>query len=344
MSDADQLSRLVPINTLGPDSINELLASNPIENVSSGTVLFEQGDDDHQAIYLLEGEVQLASPSGTKRTIVGGQEEAKYALAQLKPRQYTGKTKSRSVIVRIDSAVLDRLITLEQAARSGGIEVVEYDGSSDNEWIMDLLRHEVFQKLPPSNFNALLSRLEAMPVQAGQVVIKQGDPGDYYYLIQSGRATVAHKHTTGKVGMLAEIGEGEGFGEEALLSGAPRNATIIMRTDGMLMRLAKQDFDELLKEPIVNWVSGDEARVLARGGAGLIDVRTEDEYKRGSIKGSINLPLYLLRLKASTLEPGRQYVVYCDSGSRSCAAAFLLAQRGFDVSVLRGGLNALRGG
>lgn len=342
MSAAEQISKLVPINSLGPDSINELLASTPVENVSSGTVLFDEGDDDSQAVYLLEGEVQLSSKSGTKRTIVGGQEDAKYALAQLKPRQYTGKTKSKASIVRVDGALLDRLITMEQAARSGGIVVEEYEGSADD-WVMGLLRNEVFQKLPPANFNALLARLESVPVKGGQVIVKQGDPGDYYYLIQSGRATVARKHDTGKVGMLAEIGDGEGFGEEALLTGAPRNATVIMRTEGLLMRLAKQDFDALLKEPVVHWVSGDEVRTLVQGGAGLIDVRTEDEFKRGAIKGATNLPLYLLRLKAGTLEPGRRYVVYCDSGSRSCAAAFLLAQRGFEASVLKGGLNALRG-
>lgn len=55
----------------------------------------------------------------------------------------------------------------------------------------------------------------------------------------------------------------------------------------------------------------------------------------------MNLPLYQLRLKASSLEPRRHYIVFCQTGSRSCAAAFLLSQRGFEVSVLRGGLNGL---
>src|SRR3990170_204202 len=111
MSTAELFSKLVPINSLGPDSIKQLLASTPIENVSSGTELFEQGDEDKDAIYLLEGEVQLTGQTGSKRTIVGGQEDAKYALAQLKPRQYTGKTKSKAVIARVDSVLLDRLIT-----------------------------------------------------------------------------------------------------------------------------------------------------------------------------------------------------------------------------------------
>jgi rhodanese-related sulfurtransferase len=78
-----------------------------------------------------------------------------------------------------------------------------------------------------------------------------------------------------------------------------------------------------------------------QSGAGLLDVRTEDEFKRGAVKGSVNVPLYVLRIKAANLDRSRRYVAYCQTGRRSCAAAFLLAQRGFDVAVLRGGLNAI---
>jgi rhodanese-related sulfurtransferase len=96
-----------------------------------------------------------------------------------------------------------------------------------------------------------------------------------------------------------------------------------------------------MREPLVQWVTLDQARALAQKGAGLLDVRTEDEFRSGSVKGSINLPLSLLRRKARELDSKRHYVVFCQTGSRSCAAAFLLSQRGFEVSVLRGGLSGL---
>lgn len=108
------------------------------------------------------------------------------------------------------------------------------------------------------------------------------------------------------------------------------------------MRLARADFDELLKQPLVKWVSLAEAKIMVRQGAGLIDVRLEDEHKRSAIKGSINIPLYLLRLKVSGLDRERRYVVYCETGNRSSAAAFLLSERGYDVYVMKGGLSALR--
>jgi CRP-like cAMP-binding protein len=341
MSNLEQLKTLVPISSLGADSLQKLAAKTGLISAESGTRLFEEGDHDPYAVYLLEGQVTLSSKSGAKRTVTGGSDEARYALSQLKPRQYRGTADTDIKVARVDSALLDRLITLEQSAQASGIEVVEFDGSEDSDWMMKLLQNEAFAQLPPENINALFQRLEPMEVKAGQIVIKQGEPGDYYYLIKEGRASIARKGKDGKVAMLNEISVGQGFGEEALLAGTSRNATVIMRTAGTLMRLSRKDFDELLKEPLVHWVDEAEARKLLQAGAGLIDVRLEEEFARGFLKGSVNIPLFQLRSKAGTLDPKRKYILGCDSGKRSCAAAFLLTQRGFEVYVLRGGLGAL---
>lgn len=340
MSDLDVLKTLVPISSLAPDNFRELVAKTRILSLPAGAVLFRQGDQDADTLYLLVGEVGLTgdASSGAERVIVAGTDKARYALAQLKPRPYTGTAKTDVKVARLESAVLDRLLTRDQAT---GYEVTEFDGAQDTEWMWRMLSNKAFNILPPANINALFARLQPVEVKAGQVIVRQGDPGDYYYIIKSGRATVTRKSDAGKVGLLSELGEGEAFGEEALLSGAPRNATVIMKTDGTLMRLAKQDFDELLKAPVVKWASFDEVRALVKAGAGLIDVRLEDEHRAGAIKGSVNIPLYLLRLKAAGLDPKRRHVVYCQTGSRSCVAAFLLSQRGFDVYALKGGLDSV---
>lgn len=339
--DNEVLKKLIPINSLMSENFKELADKTRIENLSQGNKLFKQGDNDHLSVYLLSGVVTLTSEDGKSRMIVAGTDEARYALAQLKPRQYTGVAKTDVTIARVDSALMDRLLTLDQTT-AGGIEVTEFDGNLDAEWMMRMLRSEAFQKLPASNINEMFTHLEPMEVKTGQAIIRQGDPGDYYYIVKSGKASVARKaEQTGKVAILGQLGEGDSFGEEALLSGAPRNATVIMVSDGVLMRLAKKDFDHLLKEPLVQWVTMDEAKTMAQAGAGLLDVRLEDEHRNGSVKGSINMPLYLLRMKLSSLDAKRKYVVFCQTGSRSCSAAFILSQRGFDVHVLRGGLNGI---
>jgi hypothetical protein len=53
----------------------------------------------------------------------------------------------------------------------------------------------------------------------------------------------------------------------------------------------------------------------------------------------MNIPLATIRNNYSRLDKARRYIVYCDTGRRSAAAAFLLVQRGFDAAVLEGGLN-----
>lgn len=340
MSDSEIFKTLVPVNSLTPENFRSLVQATAFETVDAGQALFQQGDTDKLAIYLLSGEVALSTrDSSIKRIIDAKSDDACFALAQLKPRQYTGIAHCEVRVARVDAELLDRLLTWDQVA---GYEVTEFDGSEDSEWMFRMLRVEALQRLPPANLNALFARLEEVPVKAGQVIIKQGDPGDYYYIVKSGRVSVSRKSTKiGKPVVLGELKDGDGFGEEALLAGDPRNANVIAVQDGVLMRLARADFNELLKEPMVQWVSDTEARTMARAGAGLIDVRLEDEHRGGTIKGSINIPLHLLRLKAPTLDRSRKYIVYCQGGHRSCAAAFLLGQRGCDVYVLRGGLTAL---
>jgi len=336
----DLLKTLVPINSLTPENFRELASQAVIERLPAGSQLFKQGDHDSLSIYLLSGEVDLTSTStNLSLHVKAGSDEARYALAQLKPRQYTGTASTPVTIARVDGHLLDRLLTWDQTT---GYEVTEFDGSQDTEWMIRMLRSETFQKLPPANINALFARFEPVELKSGQVIVRQGDPGDFYYIIKTGKVSVSRKaDKSGKVSMLGQLKEGDGFGEEALLSGTPRNATVAMVTDGVLMRLARKDFDELMREPLVKWVSLDQAKVLVRAGAMLLDVRIEDEYRHGTIKGSVNLPLYLLRLKAASLDPQRHYITFCQTGSRGCAAAFLLSQRGFDVSVLRGGLGGL---
>ena len=137
---------------------------------------------------------------------------------------------------------------------------------------------------------------------------------------------------------LAELSVGDTFGEEALISEAKRNATITMLTDGVLMRLSKQDFRELMNESLQQWVAYPDAReIIAKGGRWL-DVRLPSEFQNLAIEGALNIPLYFIRLKLATLDRNVPYVVYCDTGRRSSAGAFILLERGFDAYVLRGGL------
>jgi CRP-like cAMP-binding protein len=174
----------------------------------------------------------------------------------------------------------------------------------------------------------------------GETVIRQGDPGDYYYVLRDGRFAVSRKDEQGKMHLLTELAKGGVFGEESLISGEARNASVAATADGTMMRLAKQHFDELLKKPLLVHVSLEEARAAAQAGAGLLDVRAGEESRKAPLKGAVSIPLSQLRERLESLNRSRRYIICCRTGIPSHVAAFVMRQRGFDVVVLKGGIEA----
>ncbi len=184
-------------------------------------------------------------------------------------------------------------------------------------------------------------RMQRINYRAGDVVIKQGTEGDYFYVVVSGKCMVTRETPLNKEGIkLAELGPGDSFGEEALIAEAKRNATVTMATDGTLMRLGKQDFQTLLNEPLLQWVNQDQAKEIVAKGGKWLDVRLPSEFQNFRIDGAINIPLYFIRLKINALDKTTPYIVCCDTGRRSSAAAYILSERGFEAYVLKGGLAA----
>jgi rhodanese-related sulfurtransferase len=176
---------------------------------------------------------------------------------------------------------------------------------------------------------------------SGDVVIKQGTEGDYFYVMVSGKCVVTRETPLNKEGIrLAELGPGDSFGEEALIAEAKRNATVVMSTDGTVMRLGKHDFQTLLNEPLLQWVDHERARKIVADGGKWLDVRLPSEFQNFHIEGAINIPLYFIRLRFNQIDMNTPYVVCCDTGRRSSAGAYILSERGYEAYVLRGGFTA----
>ncbi len=347
--DKQILKTLVPPSALNAENFQELAKKAVVETMKAGRTLFKAGEIDRKTIYLLSGELELLSDSGVEKVIRGGSEAARHPIANQQPRQYTGRSRTDVTYTRFDSDLLDILLTWDQLS---GIEVNEITSEiaaeeqstateEGGDWMTRILQSKSFMKIPPANIQQMFMRLQEFPAKKGDVIIRQGDEGDFYYIINRGRCKVTRRSRTGQEITLAELGDGDAFGEEALLSDAKRNATITMLTDGLLMRLSKEHFNELLKAPMQQEVDFESARKMVQNGAQLLDVRLESEFRNSNIKGSLNLPIYMLRLKADSLNPSKKYICYCDTGRRSSAAAYLLSERGFEAFVLKGGLMAL---
>ena len=332
------LLNCVPIDALTHENFRELVSKTRLEKYAAGRKLFQNGEQDNKTIYVLEGSVELRSSEETK-LVSAGSAQARHPLGRHQPRQCTATAKTDAVVVRIDSDLLDLLLTWDQ---SSGVEVEELDGEDDGDWMSRLLQTQSFRQLPPANIQALFMKLEQVPVSAGEQIIKQGEDGDYYYMISDGRCQVTRTSPrTREEIVLAELEPGQAFGEEALISENKRNASITMLTDGALMRLGKADFLELMKEPLQQHISLDQAKKLVSEGGEMLDVRLPSEFNNDNLPGSRNIPLFFLRKEVEELVSDKHYILVCDTGRRSSAAAFILSERGFDVSVLNGGMISL---
>ncbi len=108
-------------------------------------------------------------------------------------------------------------------------------------------RLPLFAGVPAPALEAAAGRLEPVTVHKGDVIVRQGDPADRFYVIESGTFAVDQEEAaTGAVHRLRVMGTDEVFGELGLMHGTPRTATVTAETDGTLLALPGPAFLELV--------------------------------------------------------------------------------------------------
>ncbi len=340
--DTELLRTFSPLDGLKRENLAALARKVQIRELSPRQFLFKEGDTEKRTVYVVSGSLELISDGKVEEIIKGGTAAARNPVAAVFPRRVAARARDRVQYISIDSDLLDVMLTWDQ---TGSYEVSELNdkggGSGGDDWMTMLLQTKAFHKIPPANIQAIFMRMQQINYKAGDVVLKQGAEGDYFYVLTRGRCLVTRETPLNKDGIkLAELGVGDTFGEEALISDAKRNATVTMSTDGAVMRLGKDDFRNLLNEPILDWVSVSEAEEIVKNGGLWLDVRLPSEFENNHKEGAINIPLYFIRLKINALDQDKKYVLCCDTGRRSSAGAYILGERGYDAYVLKGGINA----
>lgn len=338
--DINLLKNFSPLDGLKRDNLVALARKVQIRELSPQQILFKEGDTEKRTIYVVSGSLELLDQGKVTEIIQGGKDNSRNPVAPLFPRRLSARARDRVQYISIDSDLLDVMLTWDQ---TGSYEVSELQGQTEvgDDWMTMLLQTKAFHKIPPANIQAIFMRMQQINYKSGDVVLKQGSEGDFFYVLTRGKCLVTRETPLNKDGIkLAELSVGDTFGEEALISDAKRNATVTMLSDGSVMRLGKEDFKRLLNEPMLDWVSVSEAEQIVAGGGKWLDVRLPSEFENHHKEGAINVPLYFIRLKINTLDSNMKYVVCCDTGRRSSAGAYILSERGYHAYVLRGGINS----
>ena len=297
------LKSFSPLNGLKRDNLAALLRKVQLRELSPGQVLFKEGDTEKRTFYIASGILELLDQGKVVDTVEGGTDAARNPVSPVFPRRLSARARDRVQFISIDSDLLDVMLTWDQ---TGTYEVSDLQSKSDGggeDWMTMLLQTKAFHKIPPANIQAIFMRMQQINYKTGDVILKQGAEGDYFYVLTRGQAIVTRETPLSKEGIkLAQLQVGDTFGEEALISNAKRNATVTMTSDGAVMRLGKDDFKKLLNEPMLDWLSLEEAEKVVADGGKWLDVRLPSEFDNKHMDGAINIPLYFIRLKINTLD------------------------------------------
>lgn len=334
---------LIPLCDIKKEkNLEDLYKNILLGRMSANKTLYHSGEKNEFTFYLLLGQLTLVDANDNETILTAEDPRCRFPVGYDQSHKYTVKTNTTINYLKINSQTLDVLLTWDQTTtpliRKPAIEQQKEDKIN---WMSKILELELFQRIPPANIQAMFLRFENLRVEKDEHVIEQDSEAAYYYVLKSGTAAVyrADAGERSNPAKLAELGPGEAFGEEGLVANSPRNASVIMLEDGVLARLSKADFNELLKDPVMKTISYHDALDMITHGASFIDARTANEFQHNHLADSQNFPLHSIREQLTKLDNNHTYIVYCDTGSRSSAASYILNQHGFGAYLLENGLN-----
>lgn len=334
------IRQLIPLSTMPFAKFEALCGLLVVEELEDGQYLFRCGDDTTDLFYLLKGSVTLQIDLLKVETIRAGSSSARFAIAHQVPRKVNAIANGRIRFLRLNPDMMK--FAPEAPYEESASYMIVDESTDDDDWMTTLLKSPIFRVLPPANLQRILMSLQEVCFKAGEVIINQGDRGDYYYIIKKGQCLISRKPApNAKEIKLGQLSDQDSFGEDALISGEPRNVTITSLTNSSLLRLGKEQFVTLIKQPVLKYVGYSEMQELISKGAVVVDIRDPDEYKKRHLPYGVNVPFFSLRMQMKSLNRQQPIVVVCKDGKTSETAAFLLLRNKFTALILRGGMESI---
>jgi len=332
----DILRSFVPLNILSDDHLKTISRSHEMDLAVLGQSIANAEILRDSHLFLVSGSVDVELDDGQPLRICGGTENSHLSLGDSFPTAVGVTAVEDCQIFLLNRSQLDAMLCWDQVAKTLALDFsANRHFDEDASWMNTLLRSNLFHKIPPYNVKSIFDRFEARVVKAGEVIVHEGEQGDICYLIKEGCAHVSCVHNNEST-MVAELLPGRCFGEDALLNKTTRNATVTMKTNGVLMGLHKRDFLALMTEPEVATLNIEEAVKTVANGARWLDVRSQQEYDNDHRADAFHLPMHLMSLKSRLMDVNTRYVAYCSTGRRASTVAYLLNQQGFNVQPLAG--------
>jgi CRP-like cAMP-binding protein len=330
---------------LSDSSLETLSEKVKTVNFSAGTEIIKEGTVGDSFYFVKEGRLEVTKKMKSGRTSVlsvigSGQAFGEMALLTCSVRSSSVRAVTDVVLYELSKADFEDVILRETEFRQ-----MLYDGVREHAYYNRIKALQPFELLSPDKMYVLMTRLTEKKCRPGEEIIVQGEKGDRYYIIKTGRVEVLKKKK-GEEGYreIAVLGKGDGFGEEALIRDDPRNATCRAVEETTVLVLDKKDFDQIMKSSFVENIFPEEIALdTYLDDYVIIDARIPAEYEEEHIQGAINIPVEILREKCAGFDRSKRYITYCLNDSRGMVGAFLLRSRGFETKCLRGGVSGWEG-
>ena len=333
------IRQLIPLSTLSINQFEFLCTKITVEVAKASTFLFKKNDTATNLVYLIDGSITLQSSELKIETIQSGTESSRFALAHQIPRKIDALTNTSVRFLRLNTGIIDTLPPNSFEKDNIYMVIDEPEDENDGDWMTTLLKSPIFRALPPANLQKIIMGLEEVSFEKGEIIVKQGDAGDFYYIIKKGHCLLSRRPSANaKEIKLAQLRTQDTFGEDSLISNEPRNVSITALTNISLLRLSKEKFNSLIKEPSLKYTPHSEIADKMDNGAILLDVRAPDEYKKHHLPNSINAPFFSLRMQLKTFDKRKEILVVCENGKTSEAATFLLLRHKFNATIVEGGM------
>ncbi len=215
---------------------------------AAGALIIREGDTAEEFFIVLEGEVEVTKDLHLPQ-------ERQIAVSRLGPGDYFGEIGLLRGIRRIASVRAVTVATVLVLDRETFITIVS-ECDLVSEQIADMVRRrvmatrlaETLPQLSPQQVARYLPNFKLIKYKLGEVIVRQGDLADMFYIITTGRAEVVNHRPGGEDLVLCELGAGEWFGEMGLLLGRARTATVRATADVEVMGLDRKNFQELMSE------------------------------------------------------------------------------------------------
>ncbi|TQV69874.1 cyclic nucleotide-binding domain-containing protein [Exilibacterium tricleocarpae] len=328
------LQKFSPFERLSINQLNTVQQYCKTVTVAAGHIVLRPRDTTQHQCFLVSGAIEVRLSFEQRTSFHQGSPECRRPLNHLLADHGFIRAQSNCKILMVESGVIDNLVVPGHPEAYGIADLSDQRRAEPADWTEAFLRSSLSRALAPRAAVELLRELEEVEVCRTQRVVTPQTGGDYFYILKQGRARVIFDIFGPQRGEFIDLRPGDYFGDESLVSQAQQNATVVMKTHGMLMRLGREQFDRLIRPALVNSIDTQKVSTLMDSGAKQIqkmDVRFSVETRSNRQRDRIDVPITHLRKRLKELQPRLTYIVGPENDCRSALGAYMLRRAGFDA-------------